>query len=216
MPSHLLVEVPDTGPNDNEGREEDPLRLESTSIESADDGEEHDASFLSSFSKSVEISSVLRSRSKRRIFVGDLEATALHFEEEQENNSLMQQHTPKFVPPDLERNYTQSSILSTPGTSSHRFSDFSESLFNATNSLVGVGLLSLPFCMRLCGWLGIGLLVLTSAFTCYTAKLLGRIMSHTPRFVLVSLHLRLNRSISLRGMVTCDCCYRKENFASQN
>ena len=191
MPSHLLVEVPDTGPNHDEGCEEDPLRLESTSFASADDGEEHDASFLSSFSKSVEISSVLRSRSKRRIFLGDLEATALHFDEEQEDKYLMQQVTSKFVAPRLERNNSQSSIISTPGTSSHRFSDFSESLFNATNSLVGVGLLSLPFCMRLCGWLGIGLLVLTSAFTCYTAKLLGRIMAHTPRFVLTTLHLRL-------------------------
>lgn len=59
-------------------------------------------------------------------------------------------------------------------------SSLGQSIFNATNLLMGVGLLSLPYAMHLSGWFGAVLLVVFSAVTNYTAKLLGRIMDYTP------------------------------------
>ena len=53
------------------------------------------------------------------------------------------------------------------------FSTFHQTCFNAINVLLGVGLLSLPYAMRLYGWLGLVILILLSALTFYTAKLLG-------------------------------------------
>jgi len=59
-------------------------------------------------------------------------------------------------------------------------SSFGQTAFNATNTLMGVGLLSLPYTLRLSGWFGVLLLVCMSALTRYTAKLLGRIMEYVP------------------------------------
>ena len=39
---------------------------------------------------------------------------------------------------------------------------------------------SLPYTMRLCGWVGVPVLLFFSGFTCYTGKLLGRLMEYTP------------------------------------
>ena len=60
-------------------------------------------------------------------------------------------------------------------------SSLPQSIFNCTNSLMGVGLLSLPYTMRVCGWLGVGVLLLFAAITHHTGKLLGRIMDYTPK-----------------------------------
>lgn len=60
-------------------------------------------------------------------------------------------------------------------------STLSQSVFNCTNSLMGVGLLSLPYTMRVCGWLGIAVLIFFAAITHHTGKLLGRIMDYTPK-----------------------------------
>jgi vesicular inhibitory amino acid transporter len=46
---------------------------------------------------------------------------------------------------------------------------------------MGVGLLSLPYTMRLSGWVGLILVGLVSAITCYSALLLGRIMNYVPK-----------------------------------
>ena len=59
-------------------------------------------------------------------------------------------------------------------------SGFWMTVFNATNVLMGVGLLSLPYTMRLSGWIGLFLVGLVSAITCYSALLLGRIMNYVP------------------------------------
>eukprot|EP00277_Geminigera_cryophila_P012763 CAMPEP_0179438856 /NCGR_PEP_ID=MMETSP0799-20121207/22533_1 /TAXON_ID=46947 /ORGANISM="Geminigera cryophila, Strain CCMP2564" /LENGTH=539 /DNA_ID=CAMNT_0021220779 /DNA_START=56 /DNA_END=1675 /DNA_ORIENTATION=+ len=59
-------------------------------------------------------------------------------------------------------------------------SSFGQTLFNACNVLMGVGLLSLPYAIRLCGWIGIGVLVVLSILTCYTAKILGKIQDYVP------------------------------------
>ena len=59
-------------------------------------------------------------------------------------------------------------------------STFGQTLFNACNVLLGVGLLSLPYAMRLCGWAGLVVQVLLSALTCHTAKILGRIQDYVP------------------------------------
>jgi hypothetical protein len=63
-------------------------------------------------------------------------------------------------------------------------SSLPQSIFNCTNSLMGVGLLSLPYTMRVCGWLGLGVLLLFAAITHHTGKLLGRIMDYTPKYKL--------------------------------
>ena len=60
-------------------------------------------------------------------------------------------------------------------------SGFWSSVFNGTNVLMGVGLLSLPYTMRLSGWVGLILLGLVAAITMYTALLLGRIMTCVPK-----------------------------------
>eukprot|EP00753_Platysulcus_tardus_P004763 PLAT12672.1.p1 GENE.PLAT12672.1~~PLAT12672.1.p1 ORF type:complete len:480 (-),score=146.65 PLAT12672.1:41-1456(-) len=46
--------------------------------------------------------------------------------------------------------------------------------FNATNMLMGVGILSLPFGMRTAGWLGGAVLLLMTIATAITARMLGR------------------------------------------
>uniref|UniRef100_A0A7S4PPD0 Amino acid transporter transmembrane domain-containing protein n=1 Tax=Guillardia theta TaxID=55529 RepID=A0A7S4PPD0_GUITH len=60
-------------------------------------------------------------------------------------------------------------------------SSFGQTVFNALNLLMGVGLLSLPYAMRLAGWFGMVILLIFSLFTCYTAKLLGRLQEYTPK-----------------------------------
>ncbi|PHH69124.1 hypothetical protein CDD82_7981 [Ophiocordyceps australis] len=52
-----------------------------------------------------------------------------------------------------------------------------QSVFNSINSIIGVGLLSLPLAFNMSGWL-LGLLLMTmmAAVTAHTAKLLGRCM----------------------------------------
>ena len=59
-------------------------------------------------------------------------------------------------------------------------STFGQTLFNACNLLMGVGLLSLPYAMRLAGWFGVAVLLSFSALTCYTAKILGKIQEYVP------------------------------------
>jgi len=63
---------------------------------------------------------------------------------------------------------------------SESLSSFGQTLFNACNVLMGVGLLSLPYAIRLAGWMGVGVLVFLSLLTCYTAKILGKIQDYVP------------------------------------
>jgi vesicular inhibitory amino acid transporter len=52
-----------------------------------------------------------------------------------------------------------------------------QTVFNSTNVLIGVGILSLPLAMRYAGWLcGTIFLALAALVTAYTAKLLGKCM----------------------------------------
>lgn len=68
------------------------------------------------------------------------------------------------------------SLSSRHGTTAPRGeSDLIQTVFNSTNVLLGVGLLSLPLAIKYAGWIiGILLLVSTAAVTAYTAKVLGR------------------------------------------
>eukprot|EP00281_Chroomonas_sp_CCMP1168_P028851 CAMPEP_0206244964 /NCGR_PEP_ID=MMETSP0047_2-20121206/18445_1 /ASSEMBLY_ACC=CAM_ASM_000192 /TAXON_ID=195065 /ORGANISM="Chroomonas mesostigmatica_cf, Strain CCMP1168" /LENGTH=561 /DNA_ID=CAMNT_0053670233 /DNA_START=129 /DNA_END=1814 /DNA_ORIENTATION=+ len=59
-------------------------------------------------------------------------------------------------------------------------STFWQSVFNSTNLLMGVGLLSLPYACKLSGWFGVVLLIFFSVVTNYTAKLLGKVMEYEP------------------------------------
>lgn len=59
-------------------------------------------------------------------------------------------------------------------------STFAQTLFNSVNMLMGVGLLSLPYAMRLAGWFGMFVVIFCSVLTCYTAKILGRIQEYVP------------------------------------
>ncbi len=56
-------------------------------------------------------------------------------------------------------------------------STFPQTIFNATNVLIGVGILSLPMAMKYAGWVcGTLFLAMAAAVTAYTAKLLGKCM----------------------------------------
>jgi len=59
-------------------------------------------------------------------------------------------------------------------------SGFWQSVFNSTNLLMGVGLLSLPYACRLAGWMGVPILLLLAGMTNYTAKIIGEIMDYQP------------------------------------
>ena len=60
-------------------------------------------------------------------------------------------------------------------------SSFAQASFNAVNLLLGVGLLSLPYALKVSGWVvGISVLLLLCLVTNYTGKLLGRMMAIDP------------------------------------
>lgn len=62
-----------------------------------------------------------------------------------------------------------------------------QTIFNSTNVLIGVGLLSLPVGMKYAGWLcGMLILLGAAAVTSYTAKLLARCMDLDPSLITFS------------------------------
>lgn len=75
--------------------------------------------------------------------------------------------------PDLSRHTTLASVLQ-PDVSEKR-SSFIQSVFNAVNVLVGIGILAMPLAMRCSGWLAGSLIFLFCALgTNYTAKIIAR------------------------------------------
>jgi hypothetical protein len=59
-------------------------------------------------------------------------------------------------------------------------SNFVQSVFNAVNVLVGVGILALPLSFRLAGWLYGSMIFLFCCFaTNYTAKVIVKCLSHS-------------------------------------
>ncbi|KAK9899790.1 hypothetical protein P389DRAFT_4127 [Cystobasidium minutum MCA 4210] len=63
-------------------------------------------------------------------------------------------------------------------------STFGQTLFNAINVLIGIGILALPLAFSQAGWiLGILLLIFCSALTNYTAKVLARALYDDPRLM---------------------------------
>ena len=87
----------------------------------------------------------------------------------------------------LLRDQSYHSVLSSRGisldsraSSRDGLSSFGQTLFNSCNALMGAGLLSLPYAMRLAGWFGLLILLFFSLLTCYTAKLLGKILDYVP------------------------------------
>eukprot|EP01062_Namystynia_karyoxenos_P080719 TRINITY_DN8734_c0_g1_i1.p1 TRINITY_DN8734_c0_g1~~TRINITY_DN8734_c0_g1_i1.p1 ORF type:complete len:737 (+),score=137.52 TRINITY_DN8734_c0_g1_i1:96-2306(+) len=54
-------------------------------------------------------------------------------------------------------------------------SSFAQTLFNACNVLLGIGVLSMPYAFRKAGWMAAGLLGFIAVVATYTAHLLGRI-----------------------------------------
>lgn len=62
-----------------------------------------------------------------------------------------------------------------------------QSVFNAINAIIGVGLLSLPLAFKMSGWLlGLGILTLTAAVTAHTADLLARCMRYDASLITYS------------------------------
>lgn len=62
-----------------------------------------------------------------------------------------------------------------------------QTVFNSTNVLIGVGLLSLPMGMKYAGWIcGMSALFLCAAVTAYTAKLLAKCMDLDPSLITFS------------------------------
>lgn len=67
--------------------------------------------------------------------------------------------------------------------SAHHFgnSTGSQTFFNSVNTLMGVGMLSLPFGMKLAGWFSGSIILASCSFlTCVTAIILGRIIQKNP------------------------------------
>lgn len=100
------------------------------------------------------------------------------------------QTTTDYLQPALEplsRHTTISSILSRklsmdPAAGSMRYehnkSSFIQSIFNAVNVLVGVGILALPLSFRLAGWLyGTLILIFCGLVTNYTAKVIVKCLN---------------------------------------
>lgn len=86
----------------------------------------------------------------------------------------------------LSRHTTISSILSRKLSTSHGVSKFNleqkssfiQSIFNAVNVLVGVGILALPLSFRLAGWLYGSLIVMFCCLvTNYTAKVIVKCLN---------------------------------------
>ena len=62
-----------------------------------------------------------------------------------------------------------------------------QTVFNSTNVLIGVGLLSLPMGMKYAGWIcGMTSLFMSAAVTAYTAKLLAKCMDLDPSLITFS------------------------------
>lgn len=62
-----------------------------------------------------------------------------------------------------------------------------QTVFNSTNVLIGVGLLSLPMGMKYAGWIcGMASLFMSAAVTAYTAKLLAKCMDLDPSLITFS------------------------------
>lgn len=62
-----------------------------------------------------------------------------------------------------------------------KYSTAPQTVFNAVNTLIGIGMLSLPYGMKISGWLcGSALLFGCALVTNFTAKLLGRILKKHP------------------------------------
>jgi hypothetical protein len=80
----------------------------------------------------------------------------------------------------LSRKCSRSISLDSRVSSRDGVSSFGQTLFNSCNTLIGAGLLSLPYAMRLAGWFGLLVLLFFSLLTCYTAKLLGKILDYVP------------------------------------
>jgi hypothetical protein len=57
-------------------------------------------------------------------------------------------------------------------------SSFTQTVFNTTNVIVGIGILGFPFAFRNAGWVGGSILIcFIMAATCYSAQLLGRCLN---------------------------------------
>ena len=86
---------------------------------------------------------------------------------------------------DPERQPLLRSYSSRHGTTAPRGeSTLLHTVFNSTNVLLGVGLLSLPLAVKSAGWIiGIGLLTFSAVVTAYTARLLARCLDYDKTLV---------------------------------
>ncbi|KAI9305504.1 transmembrane amino acid transporter protein-domain-containing protein [Cunninghamella echinulata] len=81
--------------------------------------------------------------------------------------------------PNLSRPTTVASLISQPLTTLR--SSFTQSIFNALNVLIGIGILTLPYAFRLAGWsVGSIILLFCCLSTNYTAKVLIRCLNAQP------------------------------------
>jgi vesicular inhibitory amino acid transporter len=102
-----------------------------------------------------------------------------------------------------------------------KLSSFGQTLFNAINILMGVGLLSLPYAMRLSGWFGLCLLVALSLLTRWTAKLMGHIQEYVPAkklrdgpdaYVITGLHDMADLALGRFGKPLFEVLFVMETF----
>ena len=74
------------------------------------------------------------------------------------------------------------SLLQTEGQETVGSATFQQSCFNSINLLLGVGVLSLPYAIKVSGWIiGMSILLMFSLITNYTGKLIGQMMNRNVR-----------------------------------
>ncbi|KAI5969441.1 hypothetical protein CANMA_001509 [Candida margitis] len=96
------------------------------------------------------------------------------------DNYLADELTP--LAPTISKQSSHKSFISRIGSSTSP-----QTIFNSINTLVGIGLLSIPFGFRLSGWImGVFILLGSALSTNLTAKYLGRILKHHPHLLTYS------------------------------
>ncbi|CCG22296.1 Avt1 vacuolar transporter [Candida orthopsilosis Co 90-125] len=94
-----------------------------------------------------------------------------------DSESVIDELTP-LVPTISKQNSHKSFILRMGSSTSP------QTIFNSINTLVGIGLLSIPFGFRLSGWvMGVLILLGSASSTNLTARYLGRILKHHPHLL---------------------------------
>lgn len=101
------------------------------------------------------------------------------WDDNEEDDAALGEHAPILV---REIKKGDKTVLAVEGQST-----LPQSVFNSINSIIGVGILSLPLAFKMSGWIpGLILLTLIGSVTAHTGKLLARCMDYDPSLITYS------------------------------